>query len=89
MFNREFEIVAGVEKSKALLLKNNKLGYFVRAMLVGAFVGLAIMLIFTIGGLLNSAGSPAKKNCYWIVICRSFKLSSVYGYSLLLNFKKK
>lgn len=61
MFNEEFNKVASAAKAKYELLKNNKLGYFVSAMLAGLFVGMAIMLIFTIGGLLNSADSPATK----------------------------
>ena len=61
MFNEEFERVAGAAKGKVLLLKYNRLGYFISSMLAGVFVGLAVMLIFTIGGLLNSAGSPATK----------------------------
>ena len=47
MFNEEFNKVAGAAKAKSDLLKNNKLGYFVSAMLAGIFVGMAIMLIFT------------------------------------------
>lgn len=61
MFNEEFNKVALAAKGKAQLLKENKLGYFVSSMLAGIFVGMAIMLIFTIGGLLNSASSPATK----------------------------
>ena len=61
MFNEEFDKVAGAAKAKSDLLKNNKLGYFVSAMLAGIFVGMAIMLIFTIGGLLTAAESPATK----------------------------
>ena len=61
MFNEEFNKVAGAAKAKSDLLKNNKLGYFVSSMLAGLFVGMAIMLIFTIGGLLTAASSPATK----------------------------
>ncbi len=61
MFSEEFEKVAGAAKAKVGLLKNNRIGYFISSMMAGAFVGLAIMLIFSIGGLLNSAGSPATK----------------------------
>ena len=61
MFNEEFNKVAGAAKAKSDLLKNNKLGYFVSSMLAGIFVGMAIMLIFTIGGLLTAASSPATK----------------------------
>lgn len=61
MFNEEINKVAVAAKAKSDLLKNNKLGYFVSAMLAGIFVGMAIMLIFTIGGLLTAALSPATK----------------------------
>ena len=40
MFNEEFEKVAGAAKAKVILLKNNKIGYFVSSMLAGIFVGL-------------------------------------------------
>ena len=61
MFNEEINKVSVAAKAKSDLLKNNKLGYFVSAMLAGIFVGMAIMLIFTIGGLLTAAESPATK----------------------------
>lgn len=61
MFNEEINKVAVAAKAKSDLLKNNKLGYFVSAILAGIFVGMAIMLIFTIGGLLTAASSPATK----------------------------
>lgn len=61
MFNEEINKVSVAAKAKSDLLKNNKLGYFVSAMLAGIFVGMAIMLIFTIGGLLTAASSPATK----------------------------
>lgn len=61
MFNEEFNKVAGAAKAKVELLKTNKLGYFISSMLAGIYVGLGIMLIFSIGGLLNSEGSPATK----------------------------
>lgn len=61
MFNEEFNKVAGAAKSKVELLKTNKLGYFISSMLAGIYVGLGIMLIFSIGGLLSSEGSPATK----------------------------
>ncbi len=61
MFNEDFGKVAIAAKNKVELLKTNKLGYFISSMLAGAFVGLAVMLIFTIGGLLNSSNSPLTK----------------------------
>lgn len=61
MFTEDFKVVAGAAKGKIDLLKTNKLGYLLSSMLAGIYVGLGIMLIFTIGGLLNNAGSPATK----------------------------
>ena len=45
--------------AKTGLLKKNPLGYFVAAMLAGAFIGFGVLLIFTIGGLLT--GEPYVK----------------------------
>lgn len=61
MFSEEFNNVALAGKAKLNLLKESKGQYLVSAMLAGIYVGLGIMLIFTIGGLLTSAGSPVTK----------------------------
>ncbi|MBS5937259.1 formate/nitrite transporter family protein [Clostridium sartagoforme] len=61
MFNEELNKVSLAAKSKFQLLKENKIGYFISSMLAGIYVGLGIMLIFTIGGLLTSGNSPATK----------------------------
>ncbi len=61
MYSEEFNKVASAAKAKVELLKDNRLGYFISSMLAGIYVGLGIMLIFTVGGLLNSANSPATK----------------------------
>jgi len=61
MFCEEFNSVVMAAKAKVNLLKTNRLGYFASSMLAGFYVGLGIMLIFTIGGLLNSSGSSATK----------------------------
>ncbi|MBW6411708.1 formate/nitrite transporter family protein [Clostridium weizhouense] len=61
MFCEEFNTVVGAGKAKINLLRTNKCGYFISSMLAGLYVGMGIMLIFTIGGLLNSAGSVATK----------------------------
>ncbi|ASW43183.1 formate/nitrite transporter family protein [Clostridium isatidis] len=61
MFNEEIMKVALGAKSKVELLKSNKIGYFISSMLAGIYVGIGIMLIFTIGGLLSSANSSATK----------------------------
>lgn len=61
MFSQEFNNVGEAGKAKAQLLKTNPLGYMISSMLAGIYVGLGIILIFTIGGLLSSAGSPATR----------------------------
>lgn len=61
MFSQEFNNVGQAGKSKVKLLKDNPLGYMISSMLAGIYVGLGIILIFTIGGLLSSAGSPATR----------------------------
>ncbi|WP_252215309.1 formate/nitrite transporter family protein [Clostridium sp. VAP41] len=61
MFCEEFNSVVGAAKAKINLLKTNKLGYFISSMLAGAYVGMGIILIFTIGGFLSNAGSPFTK----------------------------
>ena len=53
MFKDELNSVCNASLTKINLLKNNILGYFTASMLAGIYVGLGIMLIFTIGGLLT------------------------------------
>lgn len=69
MFKEDVTAVAGAAGKKVALLKNNPLGYFVASMLAGAFVGFGILLIFSIGGLLQ--GAPATK----IVMGASFGIA--------------
>ena len=52
MFKDELNAVCNASLAKSNLLKNNILGYFTASMLAGIYVGLGIMLIFTIGGFL-------------------------------------
>ncbi len=59
MYFDDFSAAAGAARAKAAFLKKNPLGYFVASMLAGAYVGLGILLIFSIGGQL--AGSPFTK----------------------------
>lgn len=61
MFKDELKAVANAGKNKVNLLKNNKLGYMVSSILAGLYIGLGIMLIFSIGGILTNGGSPATK----------------------------
>ncbi|WP_195268490.1 formate/nitrite transporter family protein [Eubacterium sp. 1001713B170207_170306_E7] len=59
MFLEAFTSVQKAAVAKIGLLKKNPLGYFVAAMLAGAFIGFGVLLSFTIGGLLS--GEPYVK----------------------------
>lgn len=53
------EIMVNASKNKVKFLTNEKVKYFVSSMLAGLYVGLGILLIFTIGGLMGT--SPAAR----------------------------
>ena len=55
------EKVCGSALTKLKLLNNSKLRYLISAALAGAFVGIGIILIFTIGGSLSAVNSPVTK----------------------------
>lgn len=59
MFGEEFNTVAKAASAKVQFLKNNPVGYFILSMLAGMYVGFGILLIFSIGGMLN--GQPFAK----------------------------
>ena len=61
MFQEEVNGVAAAAVKKVSLLKNKPLSYFLLSTLAGMFVGLGILLIFTIGGLLSAAGFAGTK----------------------------
>lgn len=56
MFKADFNKNAQGAVNKASMLSRDPLGYFVLAMLAGAFVGVGVLLSFTIGGMLD--GQP-------------------------------
>jgi len=56
MFGDEITAVSNAAKGKNNLLGKNPGGYLLASILAGMFIGLGILLIFTIGGLL--AGNP-------------------------------
>ncbi len=59
MFFEEIAAVMSSARGKADLLKRNALGYSLASILAGVFVGFGILLIFTIGGMLE--GQPYVK----------------------------
>lgn len=46
---------AGVAEKKAAVIRNHPLPFFVSAMMAGAYVGLGIILIFSVGATLDPA----------------------------------
>lgn len=69
MYKTEFEGLVKASKAKLGLLEKNPTGYFLASALAGVYVGLGILLIFTIGGLLQ--GQAASK----IVMGASFGIA--------------
>lgn len=57
MFTEAYSALMKAAKVKIDFLKENPMGYFLASMLAGVFVGLGILLIFTIGGLLQGQGA--------------------------------
>lgn len=61
MHNETVLKLTNAAKNKINLLDSSKLKYLVSAAFAGLYVGLGIILIFTVGGLLSASGSPATK----------------------------
>ena len=57
--NQTLEQVSNAAESKVQLLKNSKGKYFLSAFMAGMFIGLGILLTFTVGGV--SSGLPTNK----------------------------
>lgn len=61
MFQDEFQAVCNAGKNKSNLLEKNPLGYFIAAMLAGAFVAFGAFVCFVAGTPFKLADSPATK----------------------------
>lgn len=61
MHNETLEKLTVAAKNKVNLLNSSRLKYIVSSAFAGLYVGIGILLIFTIGGLLTSADSPMTK----------------------------
>ncbi|MBS5953842.1 MAG: formate/nitrite transporter family protein [Paraclostridium bifermentans] len=61
MHNETLEKLTVAAKNKVNLLNRSRLKYIVSSAFAGLYVGIGILLIFTIGGLLTSANSPMTK----------------------------
>lgn len=71
MFKEEISAVSNAASKKLQLMENRPGAYFVLSMLAGMFVGVGILLIFTIGGLLSPGGFAGTK----IVMGLSFSIA--------------
>ena len=71
MHNETLEKLTVAAKNKVNLLNSSRLKYIVSSAFAGLYVGIGILLIFTIGGLLTSANSPMTK----IMMCVSFAIA--------------
>jgi len=57
MFNEDYDLASHTALRKLKFLKKDKMGYFISSMLAGFFVGLGVMLIFTIAGVMGDSPS--------------------------------
>lgn len=55
MYRDDFMTMSAAAQTKLGLLRKNPAGYFLSSMLAGIFVGFGILLIFSIGGMLDGA----------------------------------
>lgn len=76
LYSEEINKLSASAVKKVSLFEKGKMKYIVSSALAGLYIGLAIVFIFTIGGMLNSVHSPATK----IVMGASFGI----GLSLVL-----
>lgn len=58
MYKQNVETIAEAGAVKRDYMKQQPLGYFITTLLAGAYVGLGIILIFSLGAPLSQAGSP-------------------------------
>ncbi len=58
MYAEALENIAAISAVKASYLKSSRLSYLVASILAGAYVGIGIILIFTVGAPLAGAGTP-------------------------------
>lgn len=61
MFQEEVKALGNLAAKKTSLMKTRPLAYLTLSMLAGIYVGIGVLLIFTIGGLLSDSGFPGTK----------------------------
>ena len=58
MYTDTINHFAKVAEKKAELLKNNPLSFYIGALMAGAYLGMGIVLVFTLGGVLDPSVRP-------------------------------
>lgn len=61
MYDETIGKLTGVAKKKLGVLNESRFKYLVSSAFAGAFIGVGILLAFTVGGLMTAGGSPATK----------------------------
>lgn len=83
MYREEIIAIGNAAKAKIEFLKKSPLGYLLASVLAGMFIGFGILLIFTIGGLLD--GAPYTK----IIMGVSFGIASAWSLSQEQSFLRE
>lgn len=78
--NQTLEQVSNAAESKVQLLKNSKGKYFLSSFMAGMFIGLGILLTFTVGGV--SSGLPTNKILMGLSFGIALSLVVVFGTEL-------
>ena len=82
MKNKEtLELVTNAAKSKIGLLKESKGKYFLSAFLAGMFIGIGILLAFTVGGVSSSLPTNKILMGFWDCVksCCYIRNRLIYG----------
>lgn len=85
MFSEEINKLSALAEKKTSVLKKSQSRYLVSAALPGMFIGLGIILIYTIGGYLSAENSPFTKTVMGISFGIALSLVLVAGGELFTS----
>jgi nitrite transporter NirC len=69
MYLETINALSDVAKKKATLIRDNPLSFFIGALMAGAYVGMGIILVFTLGGRLDPSIRPlVMGSCFGIAL---------------------
>lgn len=80
MFTETYDAAARTAAGKVQFLKKNPLGYWIMAMMAGIYIGIGVLLNFTIGGQL--AGAPYTKTVMGLAFGVALSLVVIAGAEL-------